>query len=141
MPFGPESVPPTPIQAPTWPAATAGVWSGTSVAPTPWALLSLCRPAYEYSRAPQALDLELRPSATEAARRASTRAARTESVRRAKKTSGPRRRRVCRPFRDRSEARGPDPSNQGQRAGSRPFLAYLGGLGGTAQTVFRQALL
>ena len=56
--------------------------------------------------------------------RASTRAAKTESVRRAKKTSGPRRGRDCRLLRDRSEARGPYPSTQGQ-ARDPVLLAYL----------------
>src|SRR5919197_5655744 len=79
-PPGPASVPPTPIQPATCPSETDGCASGVSVADTPCALLSLCRPAYENSFAPQAVGLLLPPSAG-ATTRSTDRIARIETMR------------------------------------------------------------
>src|SRR5205085_919845 len=80
-PPGPASVPPTPIQPPTWPSETDGKSSGVIAAETPCALFSLWRPAYENSLAPQALEFDLPPSAGEAARKTSESIARIEMMR------------------------------------------------------------
>src|SRR5437762_1479109 len=125
VPPGPCSVPPRPSQAPTWPADTLGVCSGSTTAPIPCVLVVLCTPAYEYAAAPQAFDFELRPSATEVATNISASVIRIVSVRRAKKTSGQRGRAVqsgdrpghAEPPPSTQGRRSPHPSTQGRRSG------------------------
>src|SRR5437764_4417659 len=76
-PFAPPPAQPTPTQPATWPAFTSGADKGISVPRTPCARLTPWSPAYEYSLAPQRLELA---RAGEVAMQATASAARTAFV-------------------------------------------------------------